>query len=195
MPFKNSDFQKMIKVMEDFNKSLLSVEAAARIMKSLYLDMECMSCHHDQKHHNPDKRLKTGYGKCMCGSCKRYVEFSYQFPKGIISSWSSGALTADMVKYFSIPLTSTSSSNNLYWTTNYDYYSSSASPINYSTKSKPVHTFGIALSDAELMASKLSPQDLALSRMKLDINKITILRVDYGYNNGITNVTIDYMDK
>ena len=35
---------------------------------------DCKACKHGRQHHNKDKRMKSGYGKCICGNCKKFSD-------------------------------------------------------------------------------------------------------------------------
>lgn len=59
-------------VIQGFHEITIMTAAATQALQALNVNTKCKICSCESIHHNPDKRTKTGFGKCICGHCYKY---------------------------------------------------------------------------------------------------------------------------
>lgn len=58
---------------EAFAKIQYDTVALSNAFRGIGMSLTSLcKCQHGSGHHNPDKRTKTGYGRCICGGCRKY---------------------------------------------------------------------------------------------------------------------------
>ena len=148
-----------------------------------------MGCTHGKEHHNPDARRKTKLGKCVCGKCKSYKEYT--------------SPTATKPLSFSQYVTTVPSGSTNWPSTN--FLSNGQSVVtNFQVQydqwpaNKPTYTTRMLISQQEMAYIKTtSVIDYCLSKLYLDKNKVVVLRIDRQLNgsNGSMVIDFEYMEK
>jgi len=126
----------------------------------------CSHCKHERKHHNPDKRMKSGVGRCVCGGCRKFSD-----PFANIDPFSSSYISSGF--YTSRPISTAISSGS-------NFLSNSSS----NTYTKSIST-SISMKDYNSCNNPMSIAQLAINRVlqksgmtSIDPNRVVITSVD-----------------